>query len=207
MHVTAIVLAAGKGRRMGRDKALLELGGRTSVQRVVDACAEGGTDSITVVRRASDARLPSAVHERAIIVRAARTDEMIESLRLALRRAMPVPSSVLVFPVDYALVDRAVVAAVLRPLRDAAAEIVLPLFQERPGHPIGIASTLLPEIRAAETLRDVVVRDRSRVEAVPVESRWVLQDLDTPGDLAAAQAWLEEAGVDDEAGKAREPKE
>ena len=56
MHVTAIVLAAGFGRRMGQDKALLDLAGRSSIQRVVDACSEGGVDSITVVRGASDAR-------------------------------------------------------------------------------------------------------------------------------------------------------
>lgn len=194
MHVAAIVLAAGVGRRMGRDKALLELGDRTAVQRVVDACVRGGADSITIVRGATDARLPRDVYDRATIVRVARTDEMIESLRLALRRGPPSTDAVLVFPVDYALVESAVVATVLRQMRATTAEIVLPLFRDRPGHPVAVSSKLVPEIFEATTLRDVVASDRSRVEAVEVDSEWIHRDLDTPDDLAAARAWLKEEG-------------
>ena len=192
MHVTAIVLAAGFGRRMGQDKALLDLAGRSSIQRVVDACSEGGVDSITVVRGASDARLPAEVCERAMIVRAARTPEMIESLRVALRRAPSAAGAVLIFPVDYALVSAEVVSALLQRCRGAAVGVTLPLFEGRPGHPIVLSQPVAAEVFEVATLREVVVRDRGRVEAVSVDSRWVLRDLDTPQDLAAARAWLEE---------------
>lgn len=46
--VTAIVLAGGRSRRMGRDKAALVLGGRTLLQRAVDA-AGSAADAIIVV--------------------------------------------------------------------------------------------------------------------------------------------------------------
>ena len=191
MHVSAIVLAAGRGRRMGQDKALLELGGRTSIQRVVGACVEGGAATVTVVRRAADRELPADVRAAVAVVRAARTDEMIESLRLAARRLPRAAEAVLVFPVDYALVEGPVVAAMVALLARGAA-VALPLWQDRPGHPIGLARGLAPEIETARTLRDVVARDPTRVEAAPVDSPWILRDLDTPEDLSAARAWLED---------------
>ena len=42
--------------------------------------------------------------------------------------------------------------------------------------------------------RDVVVRDTTRVRALPAGSPWIVRDLDTPQDLAAARAWLAEHG-------------
>ena len=194
MSATAIVLAAGVGRRMGRDKALLDLGGRLSIQRVVAACLDGGAESVIVVRGASDARLPADVTDRAAVVRIARTEEMIASLRVALRRGSPEPTAVLVFPVDYALVDAPVVAALLRSLAEGAAKVALPLHADRPGHPVALVGELVPEVLEAAPLREVVARDRSRVTAVPVASEWVLRDLDTPEDLAAARSWLAEGG-------------
>lgn len=44
------VLAGGRGRRMGGDKASLEVGGRTLVRRAVDALAQAGLEAVLVLR-------------------------------------------------------------------------------------------------------------------------------------------------------------
>lgn len=43
----ALVLAGGRGRRLGTDKPEVEVGGRTMLQRVLDACT--GADRVVVV--------------------------------------------------------------------------------------------------------------------------------------------------------------
>lgn len=48
MTFAAFVLAGGRSSRMGRNKALLALGGRTAIERVVEAAA-AAADSVTVV--------------------------------------------------------------------------------------------------------------------------------------------------------------
>lgn len=53
MPISAAVMAGGKSRRMGRDKAWLELGGRTIIERVVDVLREVA-DEVVIV--ANDAR-------------------------------------------------------------------------------------------------------------------------------------------------------
>ena len=49
MKVAAIVLAAGKSERMGRNKLLLELGGKTIIERVLDALKKVNITQIIIV--------------------------------------------------------------------------------------------------------------------------------------------------------------
>ena len=42
---------------MGLDKALLDLGGMTAIERVVKACSEGGIEQAIIVRRSGAAPL------------------------------------------------------------------------------------------------------------------------------------------------------
>jgi len=74
----------------------------------------------------------------------------------------------------------------------AGAEIVLPICDGRPGHPVGLARKVAEEALAPDvnSLRDVIGRDRSRVRGVSVNNPWVLRDLDTQDDLRAAAAFL-----------------
>jgi CTP:molybdopterin cytidylyltransferase MocA len=195
MRAAAVVLAAGAGRRMGQDKALIELGGRTAIERVVHACVAGGAAPVVVVRAPGAAPLPAEVIRRVTVVLRTTGVEMIDSLRAGMA-AVPEGAAVVVFPVDYALVGGEVVAALLHELTAPGAGVALPLWEARPGHPIALAAGVAAEIgsSAVTTLRDVVVRDTTRVRALPAGSPWIVRDLDTPEDLAAARAWLAEHG-------------
>ncbi|MFB6264217.1 MAG: molybdenum cofactor guanylyltransferase [Bradymonadaceae bacterium] len=62
--ITIAILAGGESRRMGRDKASLELGGRTLLARTVSV-AQSVADRILVVGR-TDAELPDDVEAPAL---------------------------------------------------------------------------------------------------------------------------------------------
>jgi len=49
MQVTAVILAGGGSTRMGRDKAAIEVAGRTLLQRVIDAAAEAADQTVVVL--------------------------------------------------------------------------------------------------------------------------------------------------------------
>ena len=57
-RTVAIVPAAGRGERMGQDKALLDLGGVTAIERIVMTCRSAGVDQVLVVRREDAGALP-----------------------------------------------------------------------------------------------------------------------------------------------------
>ncbi len=54
MRISAVILAGGKGERLGQEKTTLRLGGRTLLERVADVVA-ALSDDLIVVRRADQA--------------------------------------------------------------------------------------------------------------------------------------------------------
>ncbi|MGA1524120.1 MAG: NTP transferase domain-containing protein, partial [Planctomycetota bacterium] len=74
----AVILAAGRGERLGADKALVDLGGRTAVERLVQSFQAAGCAPILVVRQRGSAALPPGLPAEEVAVESA---EMIESLR------------------------------------------------------------------------------------------------------------------------------
>lgn len=192
-HV-AVVLAAGAGRRLGADKALIDLGGRSAISRVVEASRRAGFDVVRVVRQRGAAELPQGIPAQVVVVESA---AMIESLRGGLA-SHGTAASVLVWPIDHSLATAATVSALRARLAQGGPSIVLPVCADRPGHPILLAGAPLGEVLADDvtSLRDVIRRDPSRVASVAVEDCWVLRDIDTPADLRAARGYLAGIGID-----------
>jgi CTP:molybdopterin cytidylyltransferase MocA len=60
MRVAGILLAAGEGSRLGRPKALVELGGQTLAERGVRLLRDGGADPVLVVTGAVPVRVHGA---------------------------------------------------------------------------------------------------------------------------------------------------
>jgi nitroreductase len=187
MTVAAIVTAAGAGRRMGQDKALLDLGGQSAVARVAGQCLDAGVGEVLVVRAEGALPLPPLpAGVRTVAVSG--KGEMADSIRAALLGLSSAVERVVVFPVDHALVAADTVLALHAALGDKG--IALPLFRERPGHPVAFRRKVIEELRGAATLRDVVHRDPARVRVLATANPWVCCDLDRPEDLRAARAAL-----------------
>ncbi|MCA8978242.1 MAG: NTP transferase domain-containing protein [Planctomycetes bacterium] len=173
---------------MGADKALLELGGRLAIERVIGCCHAAGIEEVIVVRREDAAALPELGARVASVTAGG---EMADSLRAAAALMPATAERVVVFPVDHALVEAETVAALLARLGRGDCSIALPLFRERPGHPIAMLGPVFAEIAApGAVLRDLVRRDPARVAVVPSANPWVHADLDHPEDLRAARCAL-----------------
>ena len=185
----AIVPAAGLGERMGQDKALIELGGSTVIERVVATCRAAGVEGVLVVRREDAAPLPEGLDVQ--VVKTSGRGEMSDSLRMALIKLPREAEVVMVFPVDHALVEVDTVLALRAKLLRDDCSIALPLYRDRPGHPAAMKRAVFNEVdRDGQTLRDVIRRDADRVAVVPTANHWVRADLDRPEDLRAARCAL-----------------
>jgi molybdenum cofactor cytidylyltransferase len=185
LRVAAVVLAAGKSRRMGVNKLLLKLGGITVLDRVLFSLEASGVEEVFVVlgHRPEDLKSIVDAHATEAVLNPDYEEGMTSSFKAGLSR-------VYVDAAFLCLGDQAVLAPVLMDRMinameaDPEALIVSPVHEGRRGHPVLFRKALFPEIMnlgRGKTLKDVVEGHGDhhlRVEG----DIWCTLDMDTPED-------------------------
>jgi nicotine blue oxidoreductase len=184
---SAIVLAAGASSRMGRPKALIEVGGQPAVERVVATLRDGGAGEIVVVigRHADEIRAGADLRGVRVVDNPDWARGRTSSVQRGLAALPPGTEWTLLALVDMPLVRADTVRALLAAPRDDA-DALVPVHDGRRGHPIALRRTLFARIAALgpDTPLHDVIRAARRAE-VPVDDPGVLVDFDEPGDVAS----------------------
>lgn len=200
MSFGAVVLAAGEGSRIGTPKALLEVRGRTLLEREITRLREAGIDEIVVVLgcRADEARRdPALARGVRTVVNASWQDGQTSSL-LAGLEALPEVDAFLIQPLDHAFVTLRIVRALLDAAR-AGTGAAGPRSIFRPhappgawGHPVLFPASYREEFLALGDLpgNTVARRHRDRVCPVIIDDARSCRDVDTPEDLRDLETFL-----------------
>lgn len=195
MKPALVVLAAGASRRLGTCKALVDLGGATPLERLCAAGRAAGHEDLYVVGGAHDALLRAALPADVEYLHNERWSEGRTTTVLTAARALEGRDLTLA-PVDVPRVPERVFRALLEVWRGAGSPPggwLAPRHGERHGHPIVAGRALLLELAdvlahdPAASLRDLRRRADPLLEVV-VTAPEVLEDLDTPADLARLRA-------------------
>ncbi|HEY0556045.1 MAG TPA: nucleotidyltransferase family protein [Thermoanaerobaculia bacterium] len=198
-RIVAILPAAGGSGRMGRPKLLLPVHGGPMVAAVVNALLGGGAEEVVLVASPGDEDLQGWAR-RAGVECAVNPDPsrgMLTSIQAGIdtlggaAELARQGTILLVSPADLPNLRAETVAEVVRRMLESAAPLALPVYRGQRGHPMAIASALIPEI---DTLDPDVglkqLRDRHLAELLEVEvaDAGVVQDVDTPEDYEAAKS-------------------
>jgi molybdenum cofactor cytidylyltransferase len=183
-NVAAILLAAGKSRRMGSCKQLLSLGGKTVIGRCLDTLLAGGVSDIVVVVAEAGNPVATAVQDYPlrIVVNPQEEGDMASSVRAGRAALRTEVSGVIVALCDYPLVSPTTISSLLTAHQESPDHIIIPCHEERRGHPLLFPRAVLDELADHLILRDLVRREPARILHHPVLDPGVLLDMDTPED-------------------------
>jgi molybdenum cofactor cytidylyltransferase len=179
----AVLLAAGFSRRFGSDKRRHPLPNGESLLDASVALYAAAFERLVVVLRPEDdllAAVPAAVR----VVRCADAHLGMGHSLACGARAAEGWSQVFVALADMPWVRAETLRALQATLAEAPADaIVQPVYQGKPGHPVGFGATHLPALTRMSGdagARELLATAGDRLVRVPVDDPGVLQDLDTP---------------------------
>lgn len=185
--ISAILLAAGESRRMGKFKQLLRLGDRTFVEHCVDNLLASRVDEVIVVTGHRDLEVRGAVGDRP--VRFSHNSDYQSGMASSIKcgvRSLPASSRAFVLAlVDQPQIGAKVINLIIETYERSQAIIVIPTYGGRNGHPILLDVSLKDEILrfdADQGLRQVVRSHPEQIERIEVPNGSILEDCDFPED-------------------------
>ena len=185
-----ILLAGGFSRRFGPQNKLTqrlpdgEILGIRAAKTLIAALPE----SIAVVREeAPDFSASLAALGYRVVTCDAAHQLMADSLKLGIASAQavfPQHSGLVIALADMPFIQTETIRLVADGLARAA--IVQPVMQGQPGHPVGFASRLIPDLMTIEGdqgARDVLRAHQADILRLECQDNGILKDIDTPADL------------------------
>ncbi len=179
--ISALVLAAGQGKRFGGTKQLEIVRGKPLVQHVIDAASESGVDEVVVVLGHDALRVRDALvlPDRArFIVNERYAQGQSTSLAAGLRALDPASGSAIVLLADQPGITAGHLRSLIDTYREGGSEIVRIGFRDGPGPAI-----LARSVWAEATALTGDTGARVLFEARPDRVRWLAIDEDTPVDV------------------------
>jgi CTP:molybdopterin cytidylyltransferase MocA len=176
--ITAVVLAAGRGERMGGvAKALLPLDHGTFLGAIVATARAAGVDRVRVVVG------PPFGEEVAAAARALDAEVVVNpdpargmGSSVAAGFASLEGNLALLWPVDHPYVTAASVRAVIAAAREA--DVVVPRVGDAGGHPAAVGPAVWPALAACSNARDVLRDPRWRRCDLNLEDPGLVRDVD-----------------------------
>lgn len=188
-RVTAVVLAAGEGRRMGeRTKQLLPWGETTVLGQTIRNVKGSAVHEVIVVTGYEAARVETAVEGEGVVVvhnPDYEAGEMLSSLQIVVRGLGDGCAAVLVMLADQPMVEAETLDEILTAFWQGRGDLVAPIFEGRRGNPVLIGRRFFEELLALSqgaAPRDLVKRHADSLYLVEVGSDSILRDLDRPED-------------------------
>lgn len=180
--VSAVLLAAGESRRMGRPKQLLPIGDRTAIEMAIENLLASPVSEVIVVLgyKANEIAERISYLPVKIVINTDYTRGMSSSVKAGLKAVSDMAEGVLFAHGDQPFVTPMVIDKLVSAFSQGAF-IVLPIYQGKTGHPVILDIKYRQDILEMDEglgLRQVIRKYSDDIQRVEVDSPAVLMDMD-----------------------------
>lgn len=196
--ISAIVLAAGESKRMGRPKQMLAWQGKTLLRHVLESLINSNAEEIILVLgyEAEAIRKSLTEFQIKIVINPDYKQGMASSLRQGLLAMDPRSEAFLVLLADQPGIGPEIMNRMIREFQQANPKrgIVRPVYQGLRGHPVLIGVQYLQEalqLQGDMGARRILMNHPKDIIEIEVDQDVVLADIDTPEEY---QKYMNRAG-------------
>lgn len=185
--ITAIVLAAGESKRMGRPKMLMPWGHTTVFGKVIETLKDAGLENIVVITGALHEKIVSESDQNISYVKNKdfSNGEMLVSVKVGLNYIKKLLGAALIVLGDQPQIQVETVKKILERYQLTQHSIIVPSYKMHRGHPWLVDQTYWSEINQLNppnTLRDFLNSHANDIDYVLFDSPTILEDIDTQND-------------------------
>lgn len=179
MSIDGVVLAAGLSSRMGKYKMTLKFRQKTIIENCIEAMYECCSNIIVVGGYNYNIinELLRPYRKVNVVLNKNYMDGMFSSIKMGLKKVKG--NRFFLIPGDYPLIRKDTYEKMLK----FKADIVIPMYQGKKGHPVLINSDLIDDILENDnygSMRDFI--NSHNFTTVSVKDEGILMDADTPKD-------------------------
>jgi molybdenum cofactor cytidylyltransferase len=186
--ISALILAAGKSVRMGRQKMLLPWKDTTVLGQVIKTVQNAGVTDVLVVAghmKPAIEQIAAQLNVRVVHNENFETGEMLGSIQCGLKVLPADANAALICLGDQPQIEEVSVHSVCEAFYKNGAPLVVPSYQMRRGHPWLVARPLwsaVLDLDVDQSPRDFLKRHAAEIEYVQLDAPSIIEDLDTPED-------------------------
>jgi len=187
MKVSALILAAGSGKRIGTPKLMLEIEGKSFLSIIAENILSAGVkDIVCVVSEQTYSWAKEKVASINFAINPKPEDGMLSSVYYGMKQIMNC-DNVLIIPVDHPYVEVNTYKTLLDESGKNIGAIIKPYFEYRSGHPIIVPFELLKTIDEKcflMGLDDIIRKSECRKIFVDVNDNGILKNINTKMDYS-----------------------
>jgi len=185
--ISAIVLAGGESKRMGKPKPLLRFNDKTFLGQIISVLKRSDADRITVVLGAEAETIRRSVDLSGanVVINKDYAKGQLSSLIAAIEQTPEDTDAILVCLVDAPFITKEVVNTIINEFRETNSPIIVPVFNKERGHPTLFSKSLFSELLSApddQGARAVLYSNEEKVLEVETSENGILIGIDTPDD-------------------------
>jgi molybdenum cofactor cytidylyltransferase len=188
-YISAFLLAAGKGERMGGVKQLLTIGEQHMIEAALDNLQGSRCDEIIVVLGFAADQIRPLVEgkERVkVVINPQFQKGMSASIQQGLQEISPRATGILIALADQPFIPPEVINTLIEGFQGGTKGIVLPVYEGKRGHPVILHRKKyegeLLALQGDVGGREIVSKHPEDVLEIAVASKGVVIDIDAPED-------------------------
>ena len=185
--ISAILLAAGESKRMGKPKQLMPFGQNTILEQAIDNLLRSAVDEVIVVVGYQAEEVVKTIGTRSVklVVNPDYKQGMSTSIIAGLNQVDSQAKAVMLAFGDQPLIDSQTINRLIEEFNNHDKGIAIPAYQGRRGHPIIFTTKYKEKLLALKGDiggRQIVDDHPDDIVEVAVNSEGIITDIDTVGD-------------------------
>jgi molybdenum cofactor cytidylyltransferase len=185
MKISALILAAGKGSRIGKPKLMLEINNKSFINVILERIKSAGIDDVICIVSGETYEWAKKNITCNIVINPEPEKGMISSVYYGAMK-LEICDGVIIIPVDHPYVEVDTYKFLIEEFNNNNDSIIKPRYEGKSGHPVLVPYETAKSVNKEDFsngLKEVIKKSGRKQIYIDVNDKGILKNINTKEDL------------------------